>query len=110
MNKYLIECFEWFDKLNGNSYHSVRINALTNKGEKLIACLPIEYGYGEQYKYTAYNYLIKKGLVKQEDRFNHDLNRTRFIYRKQENCLKRDLYKGLFEDNEQINKLKVVIK
>jgi len=87
--KYLIEGFEWFDKANGNSYHSVNItNINTNK---LIVSTGLNYGYGDQYEQTAYKELINLSLVKEKDRFNHELNRKRFIYRKTENCLKRDL-------------------
>lgn len=90
-NKYLIEAYEWFDKLNGNSYHSVDITDL--KTNKLIFSSGLAYGYGEQYKQTAYSGLVKLGLAKEEDRHNHKLNSERFIYRMTENCLKRDLKK-----------------
>ena len=88
-NKYLIEGFEWFDKVNGNSYHNVNITRI--KDNKLIVSSGLTYGYGNQYEQTAYDELIKLELVKEEDRHNHELNRKRFIYRKIENCLKRDL-------------------
>ena len=88
--KLLIEGFEWFDKINGNSYHTIKItnlkdNCVIYRSENIV------YGYGSQYEQTAYDELIKLGLVKEEDRFNHDLNRQRFIFRKQENMLKRDI-------------------
>ena len=88
--KLLIEGFEWFDKINGNSYHTIRItnlkdNCVIYKSDNMV------YGYGDQYQQTAYDELIKLGLVEEKDRFNHNLNHIRFIYRKQENMLKRDI-------------------
>ncbi|MFC1755461.1 hypothetical protein ACFL96_19070 [Thermoproteota archaeon] len=89
--KYLIEGYEWFDKVNGNSYHKVDITRISDN--KLIASCGLTYGYGNQYEHTAYDMLIELKLVKEEDRHNHKLNGERFIYRKVENCLKRDLVK-----------------
>lgn len=88
-NKYLIEGFKWFDKINGNSYFSVDITRLKNN--KLIISTGICYGYGDQYIQKGYTELVKLGLCKEKDRFNHDLNNKRFIYREIKNCLKRDL-------------------
>jgi len=88
--KYLIEGFEWFDKINGNSYHTIRITDL-NKNEVIYKSDNIVYGYGNQYEHTAYKKLIGLGLVKKEDEYNHELNHKRFIFRKQDNMLKRDI-------------------
>jgi hypothetical protein len=46
--------------------------------------------YGE--KYTAYDELEKKGLVKKEDMHNHELNRKRFIYHEHNVTRKKDLF------------------
>ena len=88
--KLLIEGFEWFDKINGNSYHTIRI---TNLKDNCVIYKSncIVYGYGDQYQHTAYEELISLKLVKKEDEYNHNLNRKRFIFRKQENMLKRDI-------------------
>lgn len=94
MNKYLIEGFEWFDRINGNSYHNVNITRI--KDNKLIAVSGLTYGYGNQYEQTAYDLLIKLKLCKEKDRFNHYLNHKRFIFRKTENCLKRDINEKSF--------------
>lgn len=87
--QYLIEGREWFDKLNGNSYHQVNITSI--KGNKIIVSTEMEYGYGNQYEQTGYDELIKLKIVKEKDRFNHVLNGKRFIYRIKKNCLKREL-------------------
>lgn len=91
MNKYLITGYEWFDKTNGNSYFSCRIEQITKEGTKLIAKLPFQYGYGEHYRQQAYKQLVEMGKAKEEDRFNHDLNHKRFIFVKHENQLKREV-------------------
>ena len=89
MNKYVIEGKLWFDKINGNTYHSVNIIDV-NKNESIIN-IPMTYGYGEQWKHTAYDELIKLKLVKDKDRFNHELNSKRFIYIVSDVNRKKDL-------------------
>ena len=51
---------EYFDKVNGNSYHTatVFVNGL------FFAKSNIEYGYGDQYIGTATDMLIKAGYLK----------------------------------------------
>ena len=48
--KFVANAVKWFDKVNGNTYHSVRITR-TMDG-KTIAC-PFQYGYGDHYRQTA---------------------------------------------------------
>jgi hypothetical protein len=48
--QFICEAVKWYDRVNGNTHHSVRITR-TKDGAKL-ACM-FEYGYGEQYRYTA---------------------------------------------------------
>ena len=45
----LIEGKRWFDKINGNTYHSTTL--YVNNEEK--GCSGMVYGYGEQYRYTG---------------------------------------------------------
>ena len=40
----------WFDRANGNTYHSVRVTRCRD-GATLVC--PMECGYGDQYRYTA---------------------------------------------------------
>jgi hypothetical protein len=56
---YHIEGRRWFQRGPGNTYHSVRI---WDKGQ-LIATLPAQYGYGDQYLQTALDWLKTNGLV-----------------------------------------------
>ena len=50
---------EWFDKANGNSYFSARIEI----DSKLVAMLPYQYGYGDQYIHEANAYLAEHGYI-----------------------------------------------
>jgi len=52
---------EWFDKLNGNSYHSCTICI----GDKLVY-IPMQYGYGEQWKQTVMQWLIDNEIIADE--------------------------------------------
>ena len=48
----------WFEKANGNTYHSVELY----QDNKLLARVPFAYGYGDQYKQTALDQAVKLGL------------------------------------------------
>jgi len=89
--QFLVNGYKWLDKVNGNTYHSVIITDLKT-GNEIYRSPTMVYGYGEQWKHTAYDELKKKGLVTEEDRFNHDLNRKRFIYNETNVSRKKDLF------------------
>ena len=61
-----VECREWFDKVNGNSYFSARI--WINGGQ--VAILPFSYGYGDFYIYEAQKKLLELGYLPQENKNN----------------------------------------
>ena len=48
--KFTAIAVKWFDRYNGNTYHSVRI--IRHRDNKILCC-PYEYGYGDQYRQTA---------------------------------------------------------
>ena len=48
--RFTATAVRWFDKVNGNTYHSVRI--VRHRDGKILYC-PWQYGYGDQYRYTA---------------------------------------------------------
>ena len=48
---------KWFDKVNGNTYHSVRITR--NKDNSVVKAKA--YGYDNQYKYTGILAMDKAG-------------------------------------------------
>ena len=89
MVKYIVIARKWRDKVNGNTYHSVVItNARTNK--KMYSS-GMTYGYGEQYRHTALSFLEKKGLRKDDDRFNHEKNRKEIYFDVADVDRKKDL-------------------
>ena len=55
---------EWFDKVNGNSYHCAYITIFLKNGKTKNLIAPFQYGYGDQYEHTAYELLIKYGYIK----------------------------------------------
>ena len=46
----------WFDRVNGNTYHSVSITRL--KDGETIKC-PMTYGYDDHYRQTALEAMVK---------------------------------------------------
>ena len=54
-----IEGRRWFERTNGNTYHSVTI---WKDGEHLVR-LPFQYGYGEHWLQTALDYLAENGMA-----------------------------------------------
>jgi hypothetical protein len=48
--KYIARACRWFDKVNGNTYHSVNV---TRTEDGAVIYCPFEYGYGDQYRTTA---------------------------------------------------------
>jgi len=45
--KFIANTVRWRDKVNGNTYHSVRITK-TETGQTIVA--QFQYGYGEAYR------------------------------------------------------------
>ena len=58
--KFIAHAVRWFDRINGNTYHSVRITR-TSDG-KTIYC-PFQYGYGEHYRQTALKVMLKNNWL-----------------------------------------------
>ena len=54
----------WFDKKNGNTYHSVEVYGDNNE---FIGKNPFEYGYDEHYLQTAHEILQKEGYYPKTD-------------------------------------------
>lgn len=90
INSLLIEGRLWFDKVNGNTYHAVRIQA----NGQVIGIIPMTYGYGDMWQYTALEWLQKKGLVSEEVRSIYELAIYADVYKTVTETLKRDLWKA----------------
>lgn len=87
---------EWFDRINGNSYHSAQVTLnFGMKTEKRIAVC-FKYGYGDQYIHSAMSKLVKNGFIKDSEP-NEAVwiycQRNNIILRNsiERNCLKRDV-------------------
>lgn len=56
--KYVVYGCRWFDRINGNTYHSVRVSRCADGA--VLAC-PMTYGYGDHYRQTALLAMLKAG-------------------------------------------------
>jgi hypothetical protein len=56
-----VSAVRWFDKVNGNTYHSVNIERI--KDGKIFVSDPVVYGYGEHYKQTALAIMFENNLL-----------------------------------------------
>jgi hypothetical protein len=63
MIKYVIHAKKWIDKINGNTYHSVRI--LNTQNNALIAA-PFKYGSCDMFIQSARLLMYKYGWIEQE--------------------------------------------
>ena len=73
-----IEGRRWFQRTYGNTYHSVRIF----EGNKEIAYLPYQYGYGEGFLQTAWEWLGKNGrpeLLERHDNGSYKNYGTQYL-------------------------------
>lgn len=61
--KYSAFGVRWFDRANGNTYHSVRI-VRHDDGATLVC--PFQYGYGDCYRQTALEAMAKAGWLPPE--------------------------------------------
>jgi len=57
-NNYVFLVKKWFDKANGNTYHSVEYHDF-NTGKTITS--GIVYGYEDHYKQTAYAMMVEHG-------------------------------------------------
>lgn len=85
-----IDCTEWFDKTNGNTYFSAWV---LFKGENYF--LPFQYGYGSHAEEMALKMLSEKGLLPDEWRryvlsseYNINIKTTKY------EGLKREMFNG----------------
>lgn len=83
---------EWFDRINGNSYHSARITINYGMKSEQNFRVPFSYGYGSMYEQNTFELLRGQGIIKETDRM-YTLQESGVIIRSsiQRNCLKRDV-------------------
>lgn len=58
--QFTCNAVRWFDKINGNTYHSVRVTR-NEDGAQLIHHMT--YGYDEHYRQTALSIMLKAGWL-----------------------------------------------
>src|SRR5512146_620995 len=58
----IIDAKKWFDRVNGNTYHNVKV-AINGQ---VLGTSGMTYGYGNQYMYTAFETLAKFGIFEWE--------------------------------------------
>ena len=57
----IIDARRWFDRINGNTYHSVTVTVKHARKDDLVLRCEFAYGYDEQYLQTADALLHKAG-------------------------------------------------
>ena len=86
-NNYVFLVKKWFDKVNGNTYHSVEYHDFDTG--KTISSGRV-YGYGDHYKQTAYEMMVKQGYSTNQSPSDFWKNNS-IYYHVMEVSRKRDL-------------------
>lgn len=81
--KFTVIAKKWFDKVNGNTYHSVRcVNH--EIGELVVGSF--RYGYGEHYKQTALDIMLDAGwLPEKYKRETATTSNSAYLYERENN-------------------------
>lgn len=58
--KFVVDAVKWFDKVNGNTYHSIRA---TRCEDGAVIAHEWTYGYGNHYQQTALEAMAKAGWL-----------------------------------------------
>lgn len=89
---FIANAVRWFDKVNGNTYHSVKIIRVSDNAE--LKSLPIIYGYGRQYEQSALSLMIQNGWIDKKyegNEFNYEKENNYPIHWNIFDGLKRDM-------------------
>ncbi len=78
--KYIVNAVKWFDRVNGNTYHSVRVTRVRD-GKTIVPAVPYQYGYGEHYRQTALELMAQSKWLPVKYRGKHD----RYAYERENN-------------------------
>ena len=65
--KFTVEAIRWFDKINGNTYHSVKITN-NETGEQIAH--PFTYGYGDSYRQSTFEVMLSNKWL--PEKYNRD--------------------------------------
>ena len=58
--KFVANAARWFDKVNGNTYHSVNITRCSD-GKTIY--VHFQYGYGDMYRQSALQAMLEAGWI-----------------------------------------------
>ena len=90
--KFICKAVKWFDKVNGNTYHSVRI---TRTEDAKTISHEWTYGYGDAYRQTALNTMLKAGWLpetyNEKNIWQYERENNYPIFWDEINGLKRDM-------------------
>jgi len=67
---FVCNAIKWFDRLNGNTYHSVRV---TRTRDNKTITAPYSYGYGDSYQTTALELMFNANWFKNYKRKGDNL-------------------------------------
>lgn len=75
--KFVCNAVKWFDKMNGNTYHSVRVIRVKDKA---VIARAFTYGYGDGYRQTALQRMLDACWL--PGKYNH---KTAYLYERENN-------------------------
>lgn len=86
-----IDCKEWFDRINGNSYFAGTVTINFGMEDEKTINIPFKYGYGSHYIHTAIKAVKDAGYITANSL--HELTEQGIIVRYgiTPNCKKREL-------------------
>jgi len=83
--KFTVIAKKWFDRINGNTYHSVRC---IRHSDGAVCVGPFQYGDGDHYRQTALDEMHKAGWLPKEYTRDHNAKwpeKTVFSYERENN-------------------------
>lgn len=98
MSIYHVSARKWFDKVNGNTYHSVAVTFPDGH----VETKGMTYGYGNQYEWTAYAMIAPEASQRRNANGSYELspwhwaeqNGHTIVYDVVEVTRKRDLHQA----------------
>lgn len=74
-----ISATTWFDRVNGNTYHSAQVHVTLSDDTFSTIYVPFQYGYGEQYVDSAADSLDTAGIIERE-RYSNGMSEPLWRY------------------------------
>jgi len=95
--KYICNAKRWFDRVNGNTYHSVRV---TRVRDSKVIVGSFQYGYGDQYRQTTLELMANNKWLPLKYRGHNDNGSSKaYMYERENNYpIHWDVSDGLKRD------------